>query len=214
MRLFSRLLLFCVAFALLVPAFASAASNGTLTHAEYQQLEPLYKFEKQLKGSDALNKLGERCKAVNGVSALAREQLTGCLDQIAWFRASTKAAAAAKTCEADNKSVNARFDCMLPSYEIVKSTTAAFYQNDLDIARLARARGLSSRCVAFLAEPPDALTDESKMTRDISQMVATMREHRRTALVVAGDSYTSDAAALQTAEVKFDPNNAWLCPHQ
>jgi len=201
----------CVAVVLCTAAPASAASRGTLTSAEYQQLHTAEKRIKSLSARDTrgLRQAQSVCSRLRPVSPLITAVRSGCLDLITLGGDDAKLNAAAIKCGIDPGTEAAIFTCLIPAVRGYYANAEAFYLAETRVDRLARARGFSRTCVAVIGDSPGNISAEGRLAGDLKAAVRALRNQNPYALQTLSTRVERDASSI-----KRGPSSLSLCPHQ
>ncbi len=200
----------CIAVALCAAAPASAASRGTLTSAEYQQLHTAEKRIKSLSEKDTrdIGQVRVICSRLRRVSPLIAAVRSGCLDLVALGGDNAKLNASATKCGIDPGSEAAILTCLIPTVRGYYADAEAFYHAETYVDRLARSRGFSSTCVAVIGDSPSNISAEGRVAGDLKAAVSALRGQNPEALQTLSDRLDRDVNSI-----KPGPSSLSLCPH-
>ncbi|HEX3804656.1 MAG TPA: hypothetical protein VHV75_17660 [Solirubrobacteraceae bacterium] len=204
-------ILICVAASIFAAAVASAAPRGVLTKAEYQQLLAAEQRVKALSSKDAegLKKADAICARIQKVSQLVSAVRSDCLDLVAFGSEAVKAENAATHCALDPPSEQAILRCLLPTFRTYYADARVFYLAEQQVAKIAAARGFSSRCVAVIGDMPKTITAEARLVTDLKEMVNALRTGNVNELQTVSNRIDKDSNAINPRSSSLS-----LCPHQ
>jgi hypothetical protein len=165
----------------LVPA-ALAASSGSLSASEYQQLNALNTRLNRLSSADSASAISadaRACALTHKVSQLVTGVAADCAAEFTLVGSLLSLESGSPKCLKDGDRV---FRCFLPAYDKLYSRTSAFYGADLRARRIVLNRNLGDACASNLADPPKVFPLENTLTSIAAQMVIDVRAQQGKAL--------------------------------
>jgi hypothetical protein len=202
-------------FLMAVTASASAASGGTLTTAEYQELTASVQITNALKGTLTEKKvttLFRACSTMAKISPLVDAEKSACNYALDALGADVEASSAEKKC-GKIKAENGRFACLVSPFRVAFESWEDFYRAEKQVDHLVATRGFTGKCAAALSEPAKAIADEHLVATATGKMLSALHARSASDLTEWAGRLITDSGQLDAA-LKNIPTSLTPCAVQ
>lgn len=146
---------------------ATAASGGSLTSFEYQQLVTA---RDRLKAVKSVSAAIWDCQQIQMQTQLLNAERSDCISQFQLVKVN----GVMKSYEADciaYRTAAARLRCLLPGYRQFYATVATFYHSESHIRQIAISRDLGEPCTDLLSDKPLVISEEKLAVEAIASII-------------------------------------------
>jgi hypothetical protein len=216
MRKLSLITILGVMLALSSGIAAAATTGGSLTSAEYQQMQGV---QTRLAATHVTNPLKLykamlwACEQTQIETPLLGAERSTCDDYALMniFGLGIKPEVAA--CAARYRVADERLSCLGAIYARWDRSILGFYTSEVEALQIAAARQFSRPCITFLAGTSAELSYAGKLAAVTKKIVTVARQGDLTGFEADAGIFITDAARLQAAE-SHDNSKLAACPHQ
>jgi len=187
-RLIKLLAGLTLAVSVMTATAAASTPARTLSQAEYQQLDSMFKRLDGVHGTSvgSFKTKESICRHTHSVSALVSDEKANCIGFAAQELAAEAVVKVEKRC--DSKSTAAdQLNCLIPKYRLFYRSLVGEDRALQRLERIDRVRGFSIGCVAILGGASSGVKIYGRIVKDAGQVLSNLRSHNVTRLHAAED---------------------------
>ena len=196
-------------------AGVASAGAGSLTSAEYQQLQAVHARLKNVRPTTlhGYRAMLWACEQIQMETPLLTTARAVCDDYAQMNITAAGIKRGVGLCVLRTHVLGARLNCIANVFSRMYRPVRGFYTSDASMLRIATSRHLGQPCTQFLAGTTDQLAYAQKLASVTAQMIAAGRRGSLASFVADGHLFSAVAKRLQVA-MQADPSKLAWCAHQ